>query len=157
MICKDAQTLMKSYYLPALALFTRLLWLFALPNRPLPSKPRVPRMGFVIFHAAEEISVETRCLRGFVGSPVADNGHIGEGAKPLSVAYRYEWTRDQFVETRGTSLPPVRPLMEVRHWELALKDLRKDKRFDKVNEPTESFSRLINILTKPPYLVHTKG
>lgn len=50
--CSDAQVLMKCYYLPALALLTRMMWLFALPSQDIPRRPtvRYPKMACVIFH-----------------------------------------------------------------------------------------------------------
>lgn len=153
--CSDAQVLMKCYYLPALALLTRMIWLLALPSQDLPRRPtlRYPKMACVIFHIAEEHSMEQRCLRGFFGSTVTDNSDIGKGAKKLSVAYRHNWTRKQIFKTHQASLPPVRPLMEINNVAALLNDMKRETAFVKLNKHSDNFERLLQALIKPPYLV----
>lgn len=153
--CRNPQVLMKSYYLPALALLTRMMWLLSLPSQNLPRRPllRCPTMACVIFHKAEGHSMEHRCLRGFFGSSVTENNDIGQGAKKLSIAYRHKWTRNQILKTHRVSLPPVRPFMELERVNALLTHMQRETAFAKLNKHSDNFRRLLEVLIKPPYLV----
>lgn len=153
--CRNPQVLMKSYYLPALARLTRMIWLLALPTQNIPRRPllRFPKMACVIFHMADEHLMEQRCLRGFFGSAVTENNEIGKVLKKLSIAYRHKWTRNQILKTHQVSLPPVRPLTELQNVTALLAHMRRETAFARLNKHSDDFRYVLEVLIKPPYLV----
>lgn len=145
--CSDGQILMKSYYLPALALFMQIMRLLALTSKymPLRSNSRFPKIGCVIFHIAEDSSVKTRCLRGFSDSSMTVKCGIGKRNKiPIcGISLGVDAGSDR----QDT------PLMEAQNLAKVLNSLENETRFAESNKRSEEFSSLIQGLIKLPYLV----